>query len=79
MKYRDITADVSSRFQLPPSHPYLAELAIDPVNWHDFQRLFADEPATRILGHDAPRNGRMIVHVACASEETRTRLEDGWG
>jgi hypothetical protein len=76
MKYREITP---SPFQLPASHPVFAEIAIDPSVWHGFQRLFADDPATRILGHDAPQNGKMVVYVACASRETRQRLEDGWG
>jgi hypothetical protein len=74
MKYREITPD---RFQLPVSHP--ATISIDPVNWHDFQRLFTDEPATRILGYDEPHDGRMTIYVACSSREVRNRLEDGWG
>ena len=79
MRYRDITLDVGDRFRLPASHPILAEITIDPAHWYDFERLNADNPATRILGHDKPRNGLMAVFIACASEETRTRLEDGWG
>ncbi len=76
MKYREITSD---RFRLPPSHPILAVVDIDPADWHQFERLDADNPATRILGHDTPCDGRMVIHVACASKETRQRLEDGWG
>jgi hypothetical protein len=74
MRYRDIEPTASSRFRLPASHPFLIEISIDPADWFDFERLFADEPATRILGHDAPREGRMIVHAACASDEVRRRL-----
>lgn len=77
MRYHDIA--VSNRFRLPPSHPILAEIAIDPVGWFDFERLHADNPATRIVAHDAPQDGKMVVYVACASKETRQRLEDGWG
>ena len=79
MKYRDITADVSNRFQLPSSHPYLAELVIDPVNWGDLQRLDTDDLTIRIVGYDSPCHGWMRVFVACASDEVRNRLEDGWG
>lgn len=76
----NITPSVTDRrFRLPPSHPVLATLAIDPVDWHRFQQLDDDNPATRILSHDDPLDGQLIVRVACASEETRQRLEHGWG
>jgi hypothetical protein len=75
MRYRDISTD---RFRLPPSHPYLAEIVIDPVDWFRLERLEADTPATRILGYDEPRDGRMTIYVACSSREVQDRLEDGW-
>jgi hypothetical protein len=77
MRYREITADVGDRFQLPPSHPLLATIDIDPADWYDFQRLGAGNPATHIVGHDI-LDGRIIAFVACASDEVRNRLEDGW-
>jgi hypothetical protein len=77
MRYREITADPSNRFQLPSSHPVLAQVDIEPADWHDFHRLDADNPATHIVGHDI-LDGRMTVFVACASDEVRQRLEDGW-
>jgi hypothetical protein len=79
MKYREITPAVGDRFRLPPSHPYLVALSIEPADWFDFERLDADNPATRILGHDAPRNGQMNVYVGCASAAVQDRLADGWG
>ncbi len=77
MKNQAITGDGGS-IQLPRSHPVLAVLNLDPADGHKFQRLFADEPAVRILDH-ALLNGRMVVRVACCSREVSTRLEDGWG
>ena len=74
MRYRDLARD---RFKDPPSHPILAEVTIDPVDWFRFQQLDEDNPATRILGHDIS-GARMTVYVACVSEEVRIRLEDGW-
>jgi hypothetical protein len=74
MKYREIT---SNRFRLPSSHPVLALVDVEPADWHDFQRLDADSPVTHIVGHDV-LDGRMTVFVACASDEVRQRLEDGW-
>jgi hypothetical protein len=73
MRYRDITCD---RFRLPPSHPILA---IDPVDWFKFQQMAEDNPATRLIGRDDPRDERMVAYVACASKEIRRRLEDRWG
>jgi hypothetical protein len=78
MRYCDIQPTASHRFRLPTSHPILAEIGIDPADWHDFQRLFADDPVIHILGHETPRNQRMIVHLACASVKVQRRLEDGW-
>jgi len=78
MRHGDITDDVSNRFDLPASHPFLTRIAIDPVDWFRFQELDIDNPATRILGYDEPRDGVMVLHVACASRATRARLEDGW-
>ena len=77
MRYRDITVD-DGRFQLPRSHPFLAELHLDPSVWDDFQRLLADDPDSRILNYGTSQSGLMKVLIACASREVRTRLEDGW-
>lgn len=76
MRYRDITQ--TNRFRLPATHPILAEIVIDPVNWYDLQRLNDDNPATRILGYDDPEGGMMTAYIACASDEIKRRLEDGW-
>jgi hypothetical protein len=80
MRYRDITPRGSDRFRLPASHPILAEITLNPADWSRFQQLYSDDPATRILGHDDQKDGAVIVHIACASRETRQRLEDDrWG
>ncbi len=76
MRYRDIHPTASHR-RLSASHPFLAEVVIDPVDWFDFERLDANSPVTRIVGHDI-LDGRMTVFVACSSDEVRQRLEDGW-
>ena len=77
MKYRDIQPTPSHRFRLPASHPILAAISIDPADWFRLEQLDADNPATRILGHDTPCDGLMSVYIACASDEVRVRL-DGW-
>jgi hypothetical protein len=73
MKHREITLD---RFRLPPSHPILAQVDIEPADWFQFERLDADNPTTHIVGHDI-LDGRLIVFVACSSDKVRQRLEDG--
>ena len=78
MRYHDIASAMGNRFRLPASHPILAEISIDPVRLYDLERLNADNPDTQIVGHDNPNDGMMIVFVACATEEVRRRLEDGW-
>ena len=76
MKYREITTELSNRFRLPPSHPILAKILIDPVDWFRIERLDDDNPTIRILGHDAPQNGTMAVYLACASIAVLDRLEE---
>jgi hypothetical protein len=76
MRYDEIQP-TPARFRLPTSHPVLAQVEIDPADWYDFQRLDADNPATHVLDHQMT-DGRMTVFVACASDEVRQRLEDGW-
>ena len=78
MRYADIADAGAKRFRLPSSHPILAEITIDPVHWHDLQRLDADDLTIHIVGHDEPQNGKMVVYVACASHAVRDRLEDCW-
>lgn len=72
------TTTTRRRLRMPSDYPVLAEIMIDAVDWHRFNQLNEDTPATTIIGHDDPHDGFMTVHVACASEEVRDRLEDGW-
>jgi hypothetical protein len=76
MRYRDITAD--DRFRLPTGYPVLASITIDVVDHHRFERLVDDTAAARIVGQDNPCDGQVTMHVACASQEVRCRLMDGW-
>lgn len=68
----------TTEFNLPPSHPVLAQLWIDPVRWYDLQRLDAGNPATQIIDHDV-KGDRLVVFVACVADEVRQALEDAWG
>jgi hypothetical protein len=77
MRYADIADAGANRFRLPPSHPVLAKIIIDPVDWSRLEQLCSDNRATRILGCDDQENGAVTVSIACASLEIRRRLEAG--
>ena len=79
MRYRDFTTTANDRFRLPSGYPVLAEITIDAIDWHRFQQLVGDTPVTRIVGREAQEEGYLTMRVACASDEVRRRLEDGWG
>jgi hypothetical protein len=68
MKYREITADASNRFQLPSSHPYLAEIVIDPVDWAQFERLDG-QPGDSYPATTRHRRA-VVIHEACARRNT---------
>ncbi len=72
------TTTTKRRLRLPSGYPVLADITIDPADWYRSNQLNEDTPATRIIGHDDPHDGFMIVHVACASDEVRDRLQKGW-
>ena len=69
---------ISKRFRMPKSHPVLCELTIDVMKWYRFQQLNDNTPDTNIVGHDDPEDGEITVWVACANEEVKDALEDGW-
>ena len=54
MRYRDLISD-DGGIELPPSHPFLTELHLDPAVWRKFQQCFANDPGIRILDHNDPR------------------------
>jgi hypothetical protein len=72
------TTTTNRRPRMPSGYPVLADITIDPADWFRFNNLNADTPATRIIGHDDPHDGLLIVHVASASNEVRDRLQRGW-
>ena len=66
-------------FRMPKSHPVLCELTIDVMKWYRFQQLNDCTSETNIVGHDDPtKDGQITVYVACANEDVKDALEDGW-
>ena len=54
MRYLDLISD-DGGIEVPPSHPFLTELHLDPAVWRKFQQCFANDPGIRILDHNDPR------------------------
>jgi hypothetical protein len=74
MRHIDITCPHSP----PATHPYVTTLLLDPSDVAKFERLFANEPAVKILGIDQSPPDKWRVFVACASRATQDLLESGW-
>jgi hypothetical protein len=74
MRYSQIRA----RPATSDSHPFTADIAIDPSAFEDFERLMQLWQDVRLLARiDQP--GRSLVHVACKSERVRAALRRTWG
>lgn len=78
MRYRDIKPTANRRFRLPQSHPVLATITVNAVDFHRFEQLDENHPETKIIKHDQPNDGMITVFVACASDEVATALEEAW-
>jgi hypothetical protein len=74
MRYCEIAARVAA----PDTHPYVADISIDPSDFHEFEGVMENRPEVRLLCR-IDRPGAWVVHVACASEAVRCRLLDAWG
>ncbi len=74
MRYSEIRA----RPAAPDSHPFTADIAVNPATFDNFERLMQGRPEVALLARiDGP--DRWLVHVGCASEAVRRRLIDAWG
>ncbi len=63
---------------MPASHPTLALITINVIDFYNFCRSGERNTDVNIVGHDEPKDGMMTVFVACANEEIKTLLIDGW-
>ena len=67
-----------SEIRTPTTHPYIAEITIDPGAMQTFERLTQDRDEVRLLRRDNGADGRTL-QVACASYEVARQMVDGWG
>jgi hypothetical protein len=51
MRYRDIQPTASRRFRLPATRPILAQIEIDPADWHRIEQFSEDNCDTEIVAH----------------------------
>lgn len=64
--------------KIPPTHPYLAEITLDPADYYPFSCLTEDAPELRVLDVDKSQPDIWTVFVACASAEAASRLKSAW-
>jgi hypothetical protein len=74
MRYSEIRA----RPATSDSHPFTADLAIDPSAFDEFERVLQVWDDVRLLAR-IDQGDRSLVHVGCSSLTTRRRLLDAWG
>jgi hypothetical protein len=69
--------EIASRPAAPESHPYVADITIDPAEFSTFERLMQGRREVRLLCR-VDRPGAWVIHVACASEAVCRHLLDAW-
>jgi len=62
----------------PASHPYTAEITIEPVRFLHLEQAVEDARNLRMLDVDDSQPDLWTAWIACACDETRERMEDGW-
>lgn len=70
---------MSANFKAPPpSHPYVAIVTFDPIQWRDLERLAIERDELKLLGVDQSEPDIWTAHVGCASRAVKD-LMDQWG
>ena len=71
-------SEIRARPATTDTHPFVADLAIEPAAFDEFERAMQVWHDVRLLARiDQP--GRSLVHVACKSERARAALRHKWG
>jgi hypothetical protein len=70
---------MSSNYKAPPSsHPHVATVTFDPVQWRDLQRHILERDELKFLGVDRSEPDLWTAQVGCASKAVRELMEQ-WG
>jgi hypothetical protein len=70
--------ELQSPFTGTTTHPYVANILLDPAEVARFIRMADDQNDVRLLGIDQRTPDRWTVFVACASRDGRDMLESEW-
>lgn len=63
----------------PTTHPHLAEITIDPADWHRLRSMIDDARELRLIRLADDQPDRWLVVLGCASERVREMMVDAWG
>jgi hypothetical protein len=74
MRYSEIRA----RPAAPDSHPFTADITIDPAEFDNFERRIWNRHDVMLLCR-IDRPDTWVVHVACTSEAVHRDLLHAWG
>jgi hypothetical protein len=62
----------------PKTHPYIASVNIDPLDFQRLQRMAENEPKLRYLDCDDSKTENWLVRIGCASRAVAAGLKDLW-
>jgi hypothetical protein len=60
------------------THPYIAQIEIDPADFAKFERFTQGAREVHLIRCDDSKPDLWTLHVGCASEKVRQKLEEGW-
>ncbi len=69
-------SEIEHPFRVPDTHPYVAELRIDPADHRRITRIIDERPELRLLGTLDQQPDEWIMLVGCASRRVREQFED---
>ena len=74
MRYRQI----AGRPAMTESHPVIAEVALDPAAFDNFERAVKNRPDVLLLAR-IDQADRCIVDVGCSRSMVRRTIQGNWG
>lgn len=64
---------------MPFTHQFMATVQVDVERLSQLLRLCEERDELQLYHADPPEDGWSTVYIACSDDETRQRVEDGWG
>lgn len=63
----------------PTSHPYVAEVTIDPADWPRMGRMIDEARELRLLDLDDSQPDEWTARIGCASRRVQETVAERWG